>query len=126
MDPEIGKAGDLDTAIIVLRFRNGVIGTIDNCRQAAYGYDQRAKILGSAGKIATDNCYPNQATVSTGQIRAPATCRSISSWTATARASPTRCAPSCGRSWRTSPPPVTGVDGRIPVVMGLAARKSVR
>ena len=34
VDPEIGKAGDLDTAIVVLRFSNGVIGTIDNCRQA--------------------------------------------------------------------------------------------
>ena len=47
VDPAIGEAGDLDTALIVLRFRNGVIGTIDNCRQAAYGYDQRAEILGS-------------------------------------------------------------------------------
>ena len=66
VDPAIGEAGDLDTALIVLRFRNGVIGMIDNCRQAAYGYDQRAEILGSAGKIATENCYPNQATLSTG------------------------------------------------------------
>src|ERR1022692_3528932 len=65
VDPEIGKAGDLDTALIVMRFHNGVIGTIDNCRQAAYGYDQRVEILGSEGKIATDNCYPNQAAVST-------------------------------------------------------------
>jgi myo-inositol 2-dehydrogenase/D-chiro-inositol 1-dehydrogenase len=67
VDPGIGEAGDLDTALIVLRFRNGVIGTIDNCRQAAYGYDQRVEILGSEGKIATENCYPNQATVSSGR-----------------------------------------------------------
>ena len=66
VDPEIGKAGDLDTAVIVLRFRNGVIGTIDNCRQAAYGYDQRVEILGSKGSVATQNCYPNQAVISTG------------------------------------------------------------
>ena len=51
----------------MLRFRNGVIGTIDNSRQAAYGYDQRVEILGSEGKIATANCYPNQAEVSTGK-----------------------------------------------------------
>src|SRR5207249_8756848 len=38
VDPEIGKAGDLDTALVVLRFRNGVIGTIDNSRKAVYGY----------------------------------------------------------------------------------------
>ncbi len=67
VDPEIGKAGDLDTALIVLRFRNGVIGTIDNSRKAVYGYDQRVEILGSEGKIATENRYPNQAVVSGGK-----------------------------------------------------------
>ncbi|MFN7935986.1 MAG: Gfo/Idh/MocA family oxidoreductase [Bryobacteraceae bacterium] len=34
VDPEIGKAGDIDTAVILLRYANGVISTIDNCRQA--------------------------------------------------------------------------------------------
>lgn len=37
VDPEIGRAGDLDTALVVLRYRNGVIGTIDNSRRAVYG-----------------------------------------------------------------------------------------
>ena len=67
MIPEIGKAGDLDTALVCMRFRNGVIGTIDNSRKAVYGYDQRVEILGSEGKIATENCYPNQAVVSDGK-----------------------------------------------------------
>jgi myo-inositol 2-dehydrogenase/D-chiro-inositol 1-dehydrogenase len=73
VDPEIGAAGDLDTALIVLRFKNGVIGTIDNSRQAAYGYDQRVEILGSRGSIGTQNCYPNQAVISTA--RSAGTCR---------------------------------------------------
>ena len=60
VDPEIGEAGDLDTALVVLRFKNGVIGTIDNSRKAAYGYDQRVEILGSEGKIATENRYPQR------------------------------------------------------------------
>ena len=47
VDPQIGEAGDLDTALIVLRFGNGVIATIDNSRKAVYGYDQRVEILGS-------------------------------------------------------------------------------
>jgi myo-inositol 2-dehydrogenase/D-chiro-inositol 1-dehydrogenase len=67
VDPEIGAAGDLDTALIVLRFRNGVIGTIDNSRKAVYGYDQRVEILGSEGSIGTGNCYPNQAVVSSAK-----------------------------------------------------------
>ena len=35
VDPAIGEAGDVDTAVIMLRFANGVIGTIDNCRRAS-------------------------------------------------------------------------------------------
>ena len=49
VDPAIGEAGDVDTAVIMLKFANGVIGTIDNCRRASYGYDQRVEILGSKG-----------------------------------------------------------------------------
>jgi myo-inositol 2-dehydrogenase / D-chiro-inositol 1-dehydrogenase len=67
IDPEIGKAGDLDTAVVVLRFRGGAIATIDNSRKAAYGYDQRVEILGSLGKIETENRYPNQACISTAK-----------------------------------------------------------
>src|ERR1019366_2308589 len=68
VDPEIGQAGDLDTALIVLRFRNGGIGAIDHCRQGGFGHDQPVEMQGSEGKIATDNCYPNQAVVSTGKM----------------------------------------------------------
>ena len=123
VDPEIGKAGDLDTALIVMRFRNGVIGTIDNSRKAVYGYDQRVEILGSEGKIETGNCYPNQATVSSGKsvykdlplnffmdrytesfaMELKSFTQSVLENKATA---------------------VTGIDGRIPVVMAMAARKS--
>jgi len=65
VDAEIGTAGDFDTAVILMRFRTGVVGTIDNCRQAVYGYDQRVEILGSAGAIATNNLYGNEAVIST-------------------------------------------------------------
>lgn len=51
VDPEIGKQGDIDTAIITMKFANGAIGTIDNSRRAAYGYDQRAEIFGSKGAV---------------------------------------------------------------------------
>ena len=49
VDPEIGEAGDLDTALVTLKFKNGVLGVIDNSRKAVYGYDQRVEVLGSAG-----------------------------------------------------------------------------
>ena len=52
VDPAIGEAGDVDTAVVVLRHENGCITTIDNSRQAVYGYDQRVEAFGSGGMAA--------------------------------------------------------------------------
>jgi myo-inositol 2-dehydrogenase / D-chiro-inositol 1-dehydrogenase len=67
VDPAIGEAGDVDTAVITLKLANGVIATIDNSRKAVYGYDQRVEAFGSGGAIAVANNYPNTATLSTGE-----------------------------------------------------------
>lgn len=123
VDPKIGEAGDLDTAIVTMRFRNGVIATIDNCRQAAYGYDQRVEILGSAGKIATENCYPNQAEISTGKtVHRDLPLNFFMDRYTESFASELRAFVTAVLEKR--PTPVTGIDGRIPVVMALAARQS--
>jgi myo-inositol 2-dehydrogenase/D-chiro-inositol 1-dehydrogenase len=65
IDEAIGRAGDIDTAVTFVHLANGTLGTIDNSRQAVYGYDQRVEILGSRGAICTDNAYPNTAVLST-------------------------------------------------------------
>ena len=123
VDPEIGRAGDLDTALIVMRFSNGVIGTIDNCRQAAYGYDQRVEILGSRGKIATENCFPNEATVSTAsEVRRDLPLNFFMERYRDSFAAELRAFVDAIIGGRETI--VTGADGRIPVVMGLAARRS--
>src|SRR5438876_89671 len=67
VDEAIGAVGDVDTAVTLLKFANGVIGSIDNSRSAAYGYDQRVEILGSAGMVGTDNNYPSTAVISDGR-----------------------------------------------------------
>jgi len=59
VDPEIGKAGDVDTALVTLKFANGAIGVIDNSRKAVYGYDQRVEVFGSKGSAAAENDLPN-------------------------------------------------------------------
>lgn len=55
VDPAIGQAGDVDTAVITLKMENGSIAVIDNSRRAAYGYDQRAEVFGSKGMVCTGN-----------------------------------------------------------------------
>ncbi len=55
VDPAIGEAGDVDTAVITLKMENGAIAVIDNSRRAAYGYDQRAEAFGSKGMVTTAN-----------------------------------------------------------------------
>ncbi|MBZ4644512.1 MAG: iolG, partial [Clostridia bacterium] len=55
VDPAIGEAGDVDTAVITLKFKNGAIGIIDNSRKAVYGYDQRVEVFGSKGCVTVSN-----------------------------------------------------------------------
>jgi myo-inositol 2-dehydrogenase / D-chiro-inositol 1-dehydrogenase len=56
---EIGRLGDIDTAATNLRFRSGAVGTIQNSRRAAYGYDQRVEVFGSKGMAASGNMLEN-------------------------------------------------------------------
>ncbi|QEH61845.1 Myo-Inositol 2-dehydrogenase [Spiroplasma chinense] len=55
VNPKIKEAGDIDTAIIQLKFANNALGVIDISREAVYGYDQRLELFGSKGAIIADN-----------------------------------------------------------------------
>ena len=59
VDPEIGAAGDVDTAVVTLLYGDGRIAVIRNSRRAAYGYDQRIELLGSKGLLSVDNVLEN-------------------------------------------------------------------
>jgi myo-inositol 2-dehydrogenase/D-chiro-inositol 1-dehydrogenase len=123
VDPAIGAAGDIDTALVVLKFASGVIGTIDNSRKAVYGYDQRVEVFGSGGAISTSNQYPNSAVISTAsQIARDLPLnffmqRYTESYVNELKAF-------VDAVVNDTPVPVTGADGRAPVVIGMAARKS--
>jgi myo-inositol 2-dehydrogenase/D-chiro-inositol 1-dehydrogenase len=123
VDPAIGAAGDVDTLVLVMRFANGAIATIDNSRKAVYGYDQRAEVFGSKGAITTANNYPNSAVLSTAESihrDLPLNFfmdRYTESFVAEMKAFVSAVV-------NHQPTLVSGADGRVPVVMGLAARKS--
>lgn len=55
INPEIEKYGDIDTAVTLLKFENGIIGIIDNSRKSVYGYDQRIEVFGEQGSILVEN-----------------------------------------------------------------------
>lgn len=67
VNPAIGEAGDLDTAVITLQMENGAIAVIDNSRRAVYGYDQRAEVFGSDGMVAVGNDSQSSAVVSNAE-----------------------------------------------------------
>ena len=55
VDPRIGEAGDIDTAVTLLTHEDGTLTTIDNSREAVYGFDQRLEAFGNAGMAVSDN-----------------------------------------------------------------------
>ncbi len=64
VDKAIGEAGDIDTAIITMKLKNGALAVIDNCRRASYGYDQRVEAFGSLGQVAIANDTDSSAVIS--------------------------------------------------------------
>jgi myo-inositol 2-dehydrogenase / D-chiro-inositol 1-dehydrogenase len=125
IDSAIAEVPDVDTAVVVLTHANGCLTTIDNSRQAKYGYDQRVEVFGSEGLARSENPFAHTAGV----------------WTAAGASGPglpffflERYIPSYLREWQAfvdavtngTPPVVGPADARAPLVAGLAAWRSVR
>lgn len=123
VEPQIGAVGDIDTAVITLRFANGAIGTIDNSRQAVYGYDQRVELFGSAGMVTIGNETPDTHVFSNadGVHAAKPLYFFLERYTGSFIAEMNAFVESIRQD---TTPSVTGQDGRVPVVMALAAKRS--
>jgi len=65
VNPEIGAAGDVDTAVVTLAYADGRVAVIKNSRRAVYGYDQRVELLGSSGLLQAQNVLENTVVKST-------------------------------------------------------------
>lgn len=124
VDPAIGEAGDVDTAVITIKFKNGTLCVIDNSRKAAYGYDQRIEAFGSKGKAEIANDKPSTATWSTeeGVYSEKPLYFFLERYMASFAEEMKQFIEAVINDRET---PVTGADGLEPIKMGLAARKSV-
>ncbi len=125
VEPSFGAAGDIDTALVTLVHESGCLTAIDNSRRAAYGFDQRVEVFGSAGLAASDNPPAHSGVVMTGRgTERPGLPYFFLE----------RYLPSYEREWRAfvdavktgTQPPVSARDARAPLVIGLAAWRSMR
>ena len=124
VDPEIGKAGDVDTAVVTLRFKSGALGVITNCRKATYGHDQRIEILGEKGGLFAENPLPHATRIANESgYRASTLHYFFIERYREAYIAEIKAFVEAVREGKE--PPVTGLDGKIPVVMGHAAKRSL-
>lgn len=123
VDPEIGKAGDVDTCVITLRFKNGALGVIENSRQAVYGYDQRVEAFGSKGSISAENETANNTVLMTeaGVIREKPLWFFLERYNNAFIEEVREFVDACLNDGGT---PVGAFDGLQPVKIAIAARKS--
>ena len=63
-DQRFADGGDVDTAVTMLRFRNGALGVVEMSRHSAWGYDIRTEIAGAMGKVVIEAPQRTNATFS--------------------------------------------------------------
>ncbi len=125
VDPEIGKAGDIDTAVISLKFANGALGIIENSRKTVYGYDQRVEVFGAKGVAMADNNTPTSMIVlnESGTIRDKPLYFFLERYK-TAFVSEMQAFVDAIREDK--PTLVSGKDGLVPVLIAMAAKESLK
>ncbi|MCI6772020.1 MAG: inositol 2-dehydrogenase [Oscillospiraceae bacterium] len=125
VDPAIGEAGDVDTAIINLKFKNGALGVIDNSRRAAYGYDQRVEAFGSLGAAVAANDTPTNVTLmnADGVMTDKPLYFFLERYMQSFRDEMIQFVDAVQND---KPTPTTGTDGQNAILIALAAKKSVK
>lgn len=125
VDPAIGEAGDVDTAIVTVRFESGALAVIDNSRKAVYGYDQRVEVFGSEGCVRNENDVQNTVVISDEKRTSYENTYKIM-WNRYTGAFVSEIKAFVDSVNNDKETPVTGMDGLYPVLMAAAATKSLR
>jgi len=124
VDPAIGAAGDIDTALVSMRLSNGALAVIENSRQAVFGYDQRIEVLGSKGGVEAFNETPARTVLRSGAgVRHENPLYFFLERYQEAYLAEMNQFVTC--ILENKKPSVGGLDGRISVAMGYAAMESL-
>jgi len=124
IDPAIGEAGDVDTAVTTLKMATGALAVIENSRQAVYGYDQRVEVFGSKGSAEAGNETANRVILSGADgVRADTPLYFFLERYQASFVAELEAFFACIRD--DLEPPVGGRDGLMSVLVGLAAAKSM-
>lgn len=121
--PELKDAGDIDNAMINLKFANGAIGNVDISRNAVYGYDIRTEILGSEGGLQIGSLQHTTVLTMNRDGLTHATVPYFIDRFTGAYADQIRDFVACVLENR--PPSVTGRDARCATAIGIAATRSL-
>jgi len=113
-----------DTATIIVRFENGKDAVIDVCRKAAYGYDQRAEVLGQEGMLMSENLQPSSVRKFTGEFVGQADMPFDFFMSRYKEAYVGETVAFIDALTKGEPAPCSGRDGMIALVMSMAAGKS--
>jgi myo-inositol 2-dehydrogenase/D-chiro-inositol 1-dehydrogenase len=125
VDKGIGEAGDVDTALVILRTASGKLAQISNSRRAAYGYDQRIEVHGSKGMLRAGNIHETTVEIAdaAGFRADPVQAFFLERYAAAYRAELDAFIEAC-RSGR--PPSPSGMDGLKAQILADAATESWR
>ena len=114
----------MDTAVITLKMENGALAVIDNSRKAVYGYDQRAEVFGSKGMVAVSNDSTSSAVFSSAEgVTGEKPLYFFLERYMAAYAKEIKCFIEAIE--KDTDTPLGVMDGLEPVLMGLAAKKSL-
>ena len=67
VDKQVASAGDIDSAMVLLRTASGKLAHINNSRRASYGYDQRIEVHGAKGRLMAGNKTPSTVELADGE-----------------------------------------------------------
>jgi myo-inositol 2-dehydrogenase/D-chiro-inositol 1-dehydrogenase len=125
IDRKIAAAGDIDSAMLILRTASDRMCHINNSRRAAYGYDQRIEVFGAKGLLRAENV--GETTIQHFHAKGTASDQPLHFFLERyADAYRAELAAFVSALEKQEPMPVGAVDGRLALVLAEAAIKSLK